>query len=434
MDKNQFALTPPMGWNSWDCYGASVREDEVRGNAEYMAKNLKEFGWEYVVVDIQWYEPKAYSCDYKPFTELEMDEYSRVVPATNRFPSAINGAGFKPLADYVHSLGLKFGIHIMRGIPRQAVHRNTKLLGTDITAREIAYTNSICRWNTDMYGVDSGKEGAAIYYDSLFELYASWGVDYVKVDDSSCAEIGDIPYFAGEIELIRKAIDKCGRDIVLSLSPGPTPLEFAEHVKANANMWRMTGDYWDRWTDLFAEFERCNNWSPHVGPGHWADADMLPVGHIGIRTDPNDLGKGRMTQFTKDEQITMLTLWCIFRSPLMVGCELRDNDEWTLSLLTNTEVLRVLNHSSEGKQLYRRDNKIVWTAKDEDGSYYIALFNTGEEADNVEVLLKDINIEGTYICRDLWKHEELEKVSDRLELEVVSHGARLIKLSKNFQF
>ena len=429
-DKNKFALTPPMGWNSWDVYGASVTEEEVRGNAKYMAEYLKEVGWEYIVTDIQWYEPGAYSCEYRPFTELEMDEYSRLIPAVNRFPSAANGAGFKPLADYVHSLGLKFGIHIMRGIPRQAVHRNTRLLGTNITAREIAYTNSICRWNTDMYGVDPSKDGASIYYDSLFELYASWGVDYVKVDDSSCAEIGDIPYFAGEIELIRNAIDKCGRDIVLSLSPGPTPLEFAEHVKANANMWRMTGDYWDRWSDLFAEFERCNNWSSHVGTGHWPDADMLPVGHIGIRTDPNDLGKGRMTNFTKDEQVTMLTLWCIFRSPLMVGCELRSNDEWTLSLLTNSEVLRILKHSSNGHQVYREDNKVTWMAKDEDGSYYVALFNIGEKTDNVSVSLKDINLNGKYMIRDLWKHEYLGEVCDKVEFEVSPHGAKLVKLTE----
>lgn len=429
MNKNRFALTPPMGWNSWDCYGASVREDEVRGNAEYMASNLKKYGWEYIVVDIQWYEPKAHSCEYNHFIELEMDEYSRLMPAINRFPSASNGAGFKPLADYIHRLGLKFGIHIMRGIPRQAVHRNTKLLGTDITAREIAHINSICRWNTDMYGVDPSKNGAANYYDSLFKLYASWGVDYVKVDDSSCAEIGDIPYFSGEIELIRQAIDKCGRNMVLSLSPGPTSLDFAEHVKTHANMWRITGDFWDRWTDLYNEFERCNKWSSHVGPGHWPDGDMLPVGHIGIRTAPNNIGIGRMTNFTKDEQITMLTLWCIFRSPLIVGCELRDNDEWTFLLLTNTEVLRVLNHSFGGKQLYRKGNKVVWIAKDEDGSYYVALLNTGEEKCFIDVELRDINLTGDYVVRDLWKHEDLSTVSDKIELEVNKHGARLLKLT-----
>lgn len=427
MEKDKVALTPPMGWNSWDVYGASVTEEEVKRNADYMAEYLKEYGWEYIVVDIQWYEPGAYSCEYRPFTELEMDEYSRLMPAVNRFPSSAGGIGFKALADYVHNLGLKFGIHIMRGIPRQAVHRNTKILGTDVTARSIAYTNSICRWNTDMYGVDPDKEGAEEYYNSIIELYASWGVDYIKVDDTSCAEIGDIPYFAGEIELIRKAIDKCGREIVLSLSPGPTPIEFAEHVKANANMWRMTGDYWDRWDDLYNEFERCNMWSRHVGPGHWPDADMLPIGYLGIRTDPDNLGEGRMTRFTESEQITMINLWCIFRSPLMIGCELTRNDDWTLNLLTNSEVLRVLNHSRNGKQFYRRDDKIIWTAEDEDRSNYIAMFNLSSYEDILSVSLSDMGICECYRVRDLWNHQE-EEVQDLIEYKIEPHGSRLIKL------
>ncbi len=162
-----------MGWNSWDCYGATVTEEEVKGNADYMAENLKTYGWEYVVVDIQWSESGAVSSRYRPFVPLEMDEFSRLNPAVNRFPSTKDGAGFKPLADYVHSLGLKFGIHIMRGIPRQAVHQNTPILGSDVCARDIAKPNSICPWNTDMYGVDGTKQGAQAYYDSLFQLYAN---------------------------------------------------------------------------------------------------------------------------------------------------------------------------------------------------------------------------------------------------------------------
>ena len=144
-----------MGWNSWDCYGPAVTEETVRRNAAFMAKHLKQYGWEYIVVDIQWYEPAAVSHHYNPFADLCMDEYSRLIPAENRFPSAAGGRGFAPLAEYVHSLGLKFGIHIMRGIPRQAVHRNTKIKGSARTAREIAKRNSICQWNTDMYGVDA---------------------------------------------------------------------------------------------------------------------------------------------------------------------------------------------------------------------------------------------------------------------------------------
>ncbi|HYH04338.1 MAG TPA: glycoside hydrolase family 27 protein, partial [Bacillota bacterium] len=332
--KANVAMTPPMGWNSWDCYGASVTEAEVRANAQYMAEKLKSFGWEYVVVDIQWYEPEAKSSLYRPFVPLDMDQYSRLVPAVNRFPSAAGGAGFKPLADYIHQLGLKFGIHILRGIPRQAVHANTTILGTEVRARAIAHPNSICLWNTDMYGVDPAREGAQQYYESLFQLYAGWGVDYVKVDD-----IAAPTYWGAEIELIRNAIDWCGREMVLSLSPGPAPLEQAAHLQQHANLWRMTNDLWDNWDQLFQMFERCHRWSPYVEPGHWPDADMLPLGHIAIRSDEQGRGD-RWTRLTPEEQLTMLTLWMIFRSPLMLGGELRDNDQWTLDLLTNHEVLR----------------------------------------------------------------------------------------------
>ena len=225
--------TPPMGWNSWDCFGAAVTEDEVRENAQYMAKNMKKFGWEYIVVDIQWYEPTAVSSAYNAFVPLCMDDFSRLIPAENRFPTSKNGKGFKPLADYIHSLGLKFGIHIMRGIPRQAAHLNTKILGTNSTAREVAHPNSICLWNTDMYGVNVSREGAQAYYDSIVELYASWEVDFIKVDDIAR------PYSSGDVELIHNAIKKSKREIILSLSPGETPIVEAEHLKKYANTFNV---------------------------------------------------------------------------------------------------------------------------------------------------------------------------------------------------
>ncbi|MBE6062984.1 MAG: glycoside hydrolase family 27 protein [Clostridium butyricum] len=429
MNKNKLAMTPPMGWNSWDVYGASVTEDEVRKNAQYMAENLKEYGWQYIVVDIQWYEPKAESCMYNSFTELDMDEFSRLIPAENRFPSSKGGKGFKPLADYIHELGLKFGIHIMRGIPRQAVHNNTKILGTDITAREIASTDSICRWNTDMYGVNPRKKGAAEYYESLIRLYTEWGVDYIKVDDSSCAEIGDIPYFAEEIELIRKAIDKCGCNIVLSLSPGPTSIKFANHLIQNANMWRITGDFWDRWSSLYEEFEKCNKWSRYSGPGHWPDADMLPLGVLGIRTDKNDnYGVGRKTNFTRSEQIMMMSLWCMFRSPLMLGCELTKMDQWTLGLLTNREVLRILSDSYNGHQVYRDKDKIVWYADDVDGSSYIGFFNLSEKQEDISLNLKAIGLNSIYHCKDLWAQEEIGTIQGNIEFCIYPHSCKLIKL------
>ncbi|WP_088105341.1 glycoside hydrolase family 27 protein [Halalkalibacter urbisdiaboli] len=425
MNHHEIAKTPPMGWNSWDCYGASVTEEEVRGNADYMAKHLKEFGWDYVVVDIQWFEPTANSSIYHKFAPLEMDEYSRLLPATNRFPSAKNGQGFKPLADYVHSLGLKFGIHIMRGIPRQAVHANSAILGTTATARDIAHPNSICPWNTDMYGVDSSVAGAQAYYDSLFQLYAEWGVDFIKVDDIAASKLYDT--HLDEIIMIRRAIDRCGRPIVLSLSPGPAPLEYAESLIQNANMWRMTDDYWDHWHLLYDMFERCEKWEKHVGPGHWPDCDMLPLGHIGIRSVDGG-GADRWTRFTKDEQVTMMTLWSIFRSPLMFGGELRDNDDWTHSLLTNREVLSVHQNSHSNRLLYRKDDKVVWTAKGWSDETYVALFNLSETPQTLDVSFNDLGIASSKSIRDLWNQRDLE-TADRVSSLLQPHSSMLLKLT-----
>lgn len=426
MIHHTYAPTPPMGWNSWDCYGAAVTEEEVRGNAAYMSEHLKEFGWEYVVVDIQWYEPGAVSSQYRPFVRLEMDQYSRLVPAVNRFPSSAGGQGFKPLADYAHGLGLKFGIHIMRGIPRQAVHDNTPIKGTTATARDIAHPNSICPWNTDMYGVDASKEGAQAYYDSLFEMYAEWGVDFVKVDDIAASRLYST--HLAEIELIRKAIERCGRPMTLSLSPGPAPVDHADFFEANANMWRMTDDFWDLWPLLLDMFDRCEKWQGRPRPGCWPDCDMLPLGHIGIRSVDGG-GADRWTRFTREEQLTMMTLWTIFRSPLMFGGELRDNDEWTLSLLTNRDVLDMHRHSDKARQISRDGNQVVWAAEGADGVRYTAFFNTGEESAVVSVPLADLGFSSGAVGKDLWSGNELGILQDNLSATIAPHGAALFRLT-----
>jgi alpha-galactosidase len=427
MTKDAFAVTPPMGWNSWDCYGAAVREEEIRGNAEYMTEHLKSFGWEYIVVDIQWYEPGAVSSHYRPFVPLEMDEYSRLVPAVNRFPSAAGGMGFRPLSDYVHSLGLKFGIHIMRGIPRQAVHNNTPIKGSNATARDIAHTNSICPWNTDMYGVNADKEGAQAYYDSLFELYAGWGVDFIKVDDIGASKLYDT--HQPEIQLIRNAIDRCGRPMVLSLSPGPAPVEYADFFESQANMWRVTDDFWDLWPLLLDMFDRCDKWQGRPAPGNWPDCDMLPLGHIGIRSVDGGAAD-RWTRFTRDEQLTMMTLWSIFRSPLMFGGELRDNDEWTHSLLTNRDVLAMHRNSSKARQVSREQNKIVWAAEGDQGERYVALFNTDETIVDISVSLNQFGLKGQVYGKELWTGKELGFIHDSLSATVPPHGVILVRLEK----
>ncbi|WP_019914889.1 glycoside hydrolase family 27 protein [Paenibacillus sp. HW567] len=426
MSHLQYAKTPPMGWNSWDCYGAAVTEEEIRGNAEYMAQNLKEFGWDTIVVDIQWYEPGAVSSQYRPFVPLVMDEYSRLLPAVNRFPSAEGGLGFRPLADYVHSLGLKFGIHIMRGIARQAAHAATPIKGTSVTARDIAHTNSICPWNTDMYGVDAEKDGAQDYYNSLFELYAEWGVDFVKVDDIAASRLYDT--HQPEIELIHRAIQHCGRPMILSLSPGPAPVPYADFLADHANMWRITDDFWDRWELLLDMFDRCESWQGLTGGGSWPDCDMLPLGHIGIRSVDGG-GADRWTRFTREEQVTMMTLWSIFRSPLFFGGELRDNDEWTNALLTNRDVLDMHRSSSGARLVSRKDDKVVWSADGDAGVRYVAMFNTGEKTQEVRVRLSELNLEGAVSVKELWSGTETHNLRAELTCGILPHGAVLYRIT-----
>jgi hypothetical protein len=353
-----------MGWNSWDCFGTTLTEAQAKAQADAMAEILKPFGWNIFTVDIQWYEPDSRGHDYKPGAPLAMDEWSRLLPAPKKFPSATNGAGFKPLADYVHAKGLKFGIHIMRGIPRQAVKQNSAVLGTSVRAADIALTNHTCAWNPDMYGVDLKKAGAQAYYDSLFALYASWGVDFVKVDDIAR------PYDEvqkAEIEAIRKAIDKSGRPMVLSLSPGDTPLQRGEHVGQHANMWRISDDFWDRWQPLYEMFGRLDKWTKYRHEGAWPDADMLPFGIVEFT---------RPTRFTRDEQFLCMTLWCMARSPLILGADLTKLDRFTTELLTNPEVLAVNQASRSNRQWSRQGDLVVWTAEIP-GSMdrYVALFN-----------------------------------------------------------
>ena len=410
--------TAPMGWNSWDCYGAAVDEATVRRNAEYMAKNLKEYGWEYVVVDIQWSEPDAASNEYHPFADLCMDEYGRLIPAPNRFPSSEGGKGFGPLAEYVHSLGLKFGIHIMRGIPRQAVTKDCPILGTNTSARKIAKTNSICMWNTDMYGVDPERPGAKEYYDSIFKLYAEWGVDFIKCDDI-CREL---PWCESELILLSKSLHECGRDMVLSLSPGPALLEKAELYKQISNMWRITDDFWDKWELLYNMFERAEKWSIHTGYGNYPDADMLPIGALRQCYNPDE-----RTNFTDNEQVTMMTLWSIMRSPLMIGCEMTKLDEFGLSLLTNKDLLDMHKNSRHSHQVWRKDvngvETVLWTAAGADGGQYVAVFNAGDKDNTVTLSAEDFEWKDSKKGFELWSKEKVS-FDKSMKVTIPSHGAK----------
>lgn len=422
---NQTALRPPMGWNSFDCFGWSVTEEEFKSNVDYMEQYLKEYGWEYAVLDFCWYTPGMNSDpnphqtpDFKP--RLAMDEYGRLIPSEDRFPSAADGAGLAPLAAYVHEKGLKFGLHIMRGIPKQAVAENTPVFGSDYHASDFARTDNSCIWLNYMNGLDMKKGGAQEYLDSLFELYADWGVDYIKIDDLS------YPYYADEIEGYHLAMERCKRPMVFSTSPGETTLNKAEHISRNAAMWRICADFWDNWEALKSQFERFHNWTPYRGPDSWPDGDMLPLGHISLR---GPMKEPRYSNFTKNEAITMMSLWCIGKSPLMMGGNLPDNDEFTKSLLTNRKAIDMNQRGVSPYQLFSSGKSVIWASSGEDGTEkYLALFNLTEEELTISLSLSCIEGMGAGAeAEEIWTGE-VRTVSGTMTEIVAAHGARLFVL------
>ncbi|MDR1414185.1 MAG: glycoside hydrolase family 27 protein [Odoribacteraceae bacterium] len=415
----RWAPTPPMGWNSWDCYGPTVEEHEVKANADYMAAHLKKFGWEYIVVDIRWYVENDKAGGYnQQDPRYVLDANGRYTPALNRFPSAAGGKGFKPLADYVHALGLKFGIHVMRGVPREAVDRKLPVKGAGIAADRVFSPEGLCPWLRDNFTITDTPGGQA-YYDSLLELYASWGVDFLKVDDIAR------PYHRREIEMIRAAIDKCGRPIVLSLSPGATPLDMAAHVAANANMWRVVDDLWDIWEEVARLLQTACDWLPSVAPT-WPDCDMIPLGRLSIR---GERGDDRPSRLTPTEQRTLMTLFTIVRSPLMFGGDLPSLDPFTRSLLTNEAILRVHREGREPRLIARDENSVIITSRrHQSQERYIALFNLADEETTLVAPLADAGITAESECRDLWTGR-VTSVAGTLPVRLAPRAAALYAIT-----
>jgi alpha-galactosidase len=419
------APTPPMGWNSWDSYGTTVTEAQVKANADEMGRDLASHGWQYIVVDIQWYEPNAQGHDYAPGAKLAMDAYGRLLPAANRFPSSVDGSGFKHLADYVHSKGLKFGIHIMRGIPRQAVEQNTPIKGTTYHAADVADKDNHCQWNPDMWGVDTTRQGAQAYYDSIAELYASWGVDFIKADD-----MGSHLYQPAEIKALSLAIRKTGRPMVLSISPGPAPISEVQFFQKYAQMWRISDDFWDDWKLLKKQFDYTRDWAIHAGfDNTWPDADMLPLGKLRVTAKE---GGGSFSKFTADEQQTLMTLWCMFRSPLIFGGDLGSIDPATLALITNDEVLAVDQQSRGGHQALEEGNVRAWVASMSPTSrdYYVAVFNLGDETSTANLPWnKFFVMGGTAEVRDLWAKKTLGR-KPGIDVTLRPHASSLYRISE----
>ncbi|HEY8931381.1 MAG TPA: glycoside hydrolase family 27 protein [Mucilaginibacter sp.] len=430
--QEKIASAPPMGWNSYNSFGSAVHEDEVKANAQYMARNLKQHGWQYVVIDFLWaydnppgsrignvYQKRLQDGSYIPW--LAMDKWGRLLPQSTKFPSACGGKGFKPLATYIHQLGLKFGIHIMRGIPRQAVWAKTPVLGAKgITADMIADTTSTCDWLNHMYGLDMSKPGAQAYLNSLLGLYASWGVDFIKVDDISR------PYHQPEIEGYHKAIAYCKRPIVLSISPGETPVSAAENVKLNANMWRMADDFWDNWKEVLHMFNYAKAWEGQGDPGHWPDCDMLQIGKLSKR---GPVGEERYSRFTDDELYTHINFWCIYKSPLMIGCNLPENRRIERALLTNDEVLAVNQSGQSPRQLFKNDQYMIWYSKVPNSTdLYVAVFNISDNGINAPVDLSSLGLKGKISVRDLWKHQSTGTFSGTFNQQLNKHASAIFRV------
>jgi hypothetical protein len=450
------AATPPMGWNSWDAYGLTITEDQFRSNVKVLANELKSYGWNYAVIDEGWffYNPEDRS---KPDTlHYAVDGNGRYIPVPARFPSAgtehvaspaaagaaapvykltatIGDAGFKSLADYVHSQGLKFGIHIVRGIPRASVERNLPIASSSFRAADAADTTDACPWDPTNWGVQNNAAGQA-WYDSLLTQYAAWGVDLLKVD---C--IATNPYKIDEIRMIRKAIDKTGRPIVLSLSPGPTALGNADEVAGQAQMWRISNDIWDYWTNpkpfprsVSSQFAAAASWAQYSKPGNWPDADMLPLGEL--RPSPGD-GQPRTSRLTPTEQQTMLTLWAMARSPLILGANLTLLDDATRKLLTNRDLIRIDQTATRSGQVMHDNSILVWTADlpadSPDGSKALAIFNTGDSQIVLDCSFEAFDLdEGPYRVKDVWTGKVLNKIKSVQTLTIEPHASILWLLKK----
>ncbi len=429
--KPVIAATPPMGWNSWDSYSRTLNEDGIKPTAQWVAQHLKRFGWEYIVVDEGWYLSDLSANGNDEHTRFEIDAYGRYVPVPARFPSAGKDFTFKPLADYLHSLGLKFGIHIIRGIPKEAVEKNLPIAGSTYHAADAANTSDLCPWNKYNYGLNPSHPAAQAYYDSLARQYAAWAVDFVKID---C--ISDHPYKGAEIRMFSEAIAKSGRPMVLSLSPGPTAIDKRDEVSMFAQMWRISDDVWDVWYSDRNFPQGVKNmaslaalWAGVARPGHWPDADMLPIGSL---RPAAGWGEPRETRLSHDEQRTMLTLWSIFRSPLIMGGNLLRSDPWTISLLTNAEVIAVDQHCRDNHPVITTDKIVIWTARPESGrDSYVAVFNLSDTAQTIHYAWSDLGLSApSYRLRDLWTHQDIGSAT-AVEITLPPHASVLYRAAPN---
>jgi alpha-galactosidase len=366
------ALTPPLGWNSWNCFGCDVTAENVRAAADAMAASgLIDHGWTYINIDDCWEEGR---------------DADGNVTSNQKFPD------MKELTAYVHSKGLKIGLYSSPG-PKTC----------------------------------AGHEGSYRHEEQDALQYANWGFDYLKYD--WCSYGGIAPHADHEqlmkpYQVMRAALDKAPRDIVFSLCQYGMGNVWEWGAEVGGNCWRTTGDISDTWSSMSGIGFGQAGHEKYAAPGHWNDPDMLVVGYVGWSA------KVRPSRLTPNEQYTHISLWCLLSAPLLIGCDMTRLDPFTLGLLTNDDVLEV-NQDPLGRQAARvakTDDMEVWAKDLEDGSKAVGLFNRGEEQTVGTVRWADLGISGKHRIRDLWRQKDLGTCGDAFKAMVPRHGVVLIKV------
>jgi alpha-galactosidase len=423
------AKTPPMGWNSFDSYGVYLHEKAAMENVEAMAKKLKPHGYEFFVIDNGWFgeytlqEGTRFPAE-KHAHDININEYGHFLPSKVYFPN-----GLKPIADRCHELGLKFGVHLMRGIPRKAYELNLPIKGTSYTARDIANTDpkENCKWCEYCYGVDMSKPGAQEWYNGLIQHIADMGTDIIKYDD--------IVSHPDEVEAVAKAIAKTGKPIVLSLSPGgdvdPKAIDFFRM----ANMLRVTSDVWDEQHYIDECFKAWRKWQGTERPGFWIDMDMIPFGQLQLMSPPSKdgsktpmskgdialAGKGvnRWCQLSKPQMRTFITIRAMAASPLMMGGDLPTLDDFSLSLITTPQMLACNQNGVMGSLVCDKDRLETWKVEKKGvaGEGWIGIFNRTDKKTSFELTesLPGFDV-SKYKLFDVWNDNKLLKTG-KVELE-----------------
>jgi len=428
-------IVPPMGWNSYDCWNYGVTESQFMQNAHYLA-NLKKYGWEYCVVDFLWWVPLSCAgCGNQSgdWNKGNMDQYGRFLPDSARFPSSKGNKGFKSLADSVHNLGLKFGVHLMRGVPRMAIHRNCNVFNSTYTCTQAADQNSTCQWMDWMYGAKNDSAGQA-YLTSMVSLCNDWGVDYLKIDDLSASAYG---YHGPEVIMYANAIASVSREIVFSTSPGATPVNQAGEVSKYANMWRLVNDLWDTWLQLTDAYNVDEQWRATTvkwGQGVWPDIDMLPFGHLALN-GPVGSPRYSLSTYTKGEHRLMFLLWCVNNGPLMFGGNLPDNknDPFYDSLLTNSDAFFINQHGIKARVLKAQSTGTpIWTSTHplDTTTKFLLFGNTSGSQQTLSVNLTSLGFSATQAVpvKSIWNGANLNTFTGTFAQTIPSHDAALYAL------